>query len=108
MEKAFFSTKVSSTGTISIPEDCNLTDKEIDVILIPKEGTKQSKSKLRERLFVLGIIIPIVTGIITLFAVRDEFAKLASLITIFASGFAGGASLTAYIWKERIKNIKLQ
>jgi uncharacterized membrane-anchored protein len=107
MENKSFTTRVSSVGTINIPSDYNLIDKEIDVIVMPKAESKQKNSKLRERLFILGIIIPTITGIITLFAIKDEIVGLASLITIFASGFAGGASLTAYIWKRRIEKRKM-
>jgi hypothetical protein len=48
----------------------------------------------------LGVlIIAIVAGIISSLSVIGRNARLVDVITLFASGFAGGASLTSFLRK---------
>ena len=43
-----FTAKVSHKGTIQIPKNSNLIDKEVDIIIVPKSKQPNSKRKASE------------------------------------------------------------
>ncbi len=64
--------------------------------------------RIKKRLLLIGIIISIIGAFLSLLFMDGKEVGLASLITIFVTGFGGGASLTAYITgikNDRKKNI---
>jgi len=63
---------------------------------------KRNKNKL----LLIAVIISILGAFISLFFMDGQEVGLASLITIFVTGFAGGASLTAYVSGVRKENTK--
>jgi uncharacterized membrane protein len=56
----------------------------------------------KQRLALLGIIITIAVGALTAYSMIGNVAKLSHLIALYASGFASGVSLLAWI-KNRKK-----
>ena len=63
---------------------------------------KNNKSKL----YLIGIVVSILAGFLSLFLIKGNETGVAPLITIFFTGFAGGASLTAYVsdWRNTKNN----
>jgi hypothetical protein len=51
----------------------------------------------KHRLALLGIIITTAVGVLTAYSMIDNVAKLPHLITLYASGFASGVSLLAWL-----------
>ena len=51
----------------------------------------------KQRLALLGIIITITVGTITGYSMIGNVAKLPTLITLYASGFASGVSLLVWL-----------
>lgn len=51
----------------------------------------------KQRLALVGIIITVVVGALTAYSMIGNVAKLPHLITLYASGFASGVSLLAWL-----------
>ena len=51
----------------------------------------------KQRLALLGITITIAVGALTAYSMIGNVAKLPSLLTLYASGFASGVSLLVWI-----------
>jgi polyferredoxin len=51
----------------------------------------------KQRLALLGILITIAVGALTAYSMIGNVAKLPNLITLYASGFASGASFLVWI-----------
>jgi predicted MFS family arabinose efflux permease len=62
--------------------------------------------RIKNKLLLIAVIISILGAFISLFFMDGQEVGLASLITIFVTGFAGGASLTAYITEIKKENKK--
>jgi len=60
MKALHFRTRISKSGTIHLPKDSSLADKEVDVIIMPK--TKQLRKSLKAKEFVekwAGFLYPL-------------------------------------------------
>lgn len=57
--------------------------------------------RVRERLYLISIILFIGLGIFIAFTTKDEVVGLAKLLALFFSGIAAGASLTAFRMGKR-------
>jgi len=60
----------------------------------------------KNKIYLIGVVLSIIAGFVSLFSIYGKESGLASLITVFITGFTGGASLTAYISERRKGNDK--
>lgn len=59
----------------------------------------------KNRFYLIGVVLTVIAGIVSLSSLDGKEFGLASLLTVFFTGFTAGATLTAYISERRkVKN----